>query len=475
MTDVSGTSGSGGSTGASSSDAARDSTRSGGGPGSASNAGAAASVSSGSGSDRGSTSNGASSSDAARDSARSSGGSGLGGVSGPDAARDSIRSTDSDDASSSDAARDAARAASRTTAESLAASPTTADDLAAPATTSERIGRAPSTANTLGAPAPGDDVTDAAIDATRALGAGNVGFSVPMSGIEINGRALVEPQMSFGRYAPNSRTPNLGVPIETFSRPDIDPRTGFDRGTFFGKQSMISSQAAFEHARVVDPGLRHTTFEARTPAIDTARTYDARIAVPGQPETFVEVKAGKSMTGTQLGKDIDLAASGTRVDYVFAENPVTGNHGPDAANQARLDRASRATDGRLSSTVADIEVGRQFDRVASASRFSRVARGTSKVLGPAAAVLDGYNIYSAVKEDGGFGPRARTAVGEAAGGWAGAAGGGITGAKAGAMVGAVVGGPAGAAVGAVVGGTVGAIGGAIAGSSVGGWVSSWFD
>ena len=82
--------------------------------------------------------------------------------------------------------------------------------------------------------------------------------------------------------------------------------------------------------------------------------------------------------------------------------------------------------------------------------------------------------YTAVKADDGFGPQAKAAVGEAAGGWAGAATVGIAGAKGGAIVGGFVGGPAGAAVGAVVGGLGGAIVGALGGSAIGRSISGWF-
>jgi len=85
------------------------------------------------------------------------------------------------------------------------------------------------------------------------------------------------------------------------------------------------------------------------------RTYDARISLPETPPNYVEIKAGKPINGAQLAHDVKLASAGTKVDYVFAGNPITGNHGPERQVQTRLDNATTATNGRLTSTVADVE------------------------------------------------------------------------------------------------------------------------
>lgn len=417
------------------------------------------------GSDTSST--GAGSADAARDSTRSAEAAGRAaslsssdpgtsrGVGSSDAARDSTRSGEPDSS------------VSRTTAESFAASPTTADAYAASDTTSDGLAAAPTTAQTLA------DGIDAVDDPVTLAGNAAVGFSVPMNGMTLGDRSIVDPQFGFGRFEPGSRSPTRGAPIGAFSDPLLG-RPDFSFGPHMARQSMVSSQTAFEYARSVDPRLRNTVFEAASPAADVNRTYDARIGAPDAAPNYVEVKAGKTISGTQLARDVELARTGTNVDYVFGRNPITGNHGPDAANQARLARATADTNGRLGTTVADIDVAPQIDQVTRASRFSRAARGAGRVLGPVTMAMDGYNIYSGVRADGGFGPQAKAAVGEAAGGWAGAASGGFVGAKSGAVIGAVVGGPAGAAVGAVVGGAVGAIGGAIGGSALGRTIGGWF-
>lgn len=82
-----------------------------------------------------------------------------------------------------------------------------------------------------------------------------------------------------------------------------------------------------------------------------------------------------------------MIAAGERA--VFANNPIIGIHGPDRAGQGRLDRATTATDGRLTSTVVDTEVTpRQLANVETASRVNRVARHVEASLEP---VVPGRN------------------------------------------------------------------------------------
>jgi hypothetical protein len=330
-----------------------------------------------------------------------------------------------------------------TQAERLAASPTTADRL--------------SQANT-------GSVVDNVVDITSLTGAANIGFNAPINGLDL-GPLQVDP-MRFGRYAPNSTMPTAGYRVTQFADP------GF--AGLMAKQTMISSQSAFEVAKQVDPTLTSTRFEVSSPTRGANRTYDA---YNSSLDRYTEVKAGKTITAGQLAKDIDLAKTGQAVDYVFTGNTLTGNHGPSAPSAQKLTDAVQQSGGHFSHRVAsDIApTSSQIDAVVSAGKFSHYMRGAGKVLGPAAAVLDGYTIYSAAKKDGwSFGENTKVAVAETAGGWAGAASLGFAGAKAGAVAGTFIGGPVGAAVGGVVGGLVGAVGGALGGSWVGNTISSWF-
>ena len=232
---------------------------------------------------------------------------------------------------------------------------------------------------------------------------------------------------------------------------------------------VVSSQASWQNAKALDPTLANTRFEVPTPAANTNRTYDRAFN-----DTFFEDKAGKSITSSQLAVDAQLARTGQSVNYSFSGNPVTGNHGPDAKAAAALESARARTGGNRTSVVSEVAVSpNTVSAVKGASYTSVALRGASRIAGPAAAVMDGYNIYSTASEHGTFSTETAAVVTETAGAWAGAATGGVGSAKGGVVVGAMVGGPAGAAVGAVVGGVVGAVGGAIAGSSLGKTISGW--
>ena len=268
--------------------------------------------------------------------------------------------------------------------------------------------------------------TDSAVDITTTAAAANVGFNAPLTGIHIGNAQLVAPSMQFGRYSPDSLSPSSGYNITQFSRTD----------SFAGhisRQTMVSSQAAFEYAKSIDPSLSNTSFEVPNA---NGRSYDIQIN-----DDLVEIKAGKSISSPQLARDIDLAKTGQAVDYVFAGNSITGNHGPDASVANRLADATQRTSGNLTSTVADIAPSSsQVDAVVSASRFSSVAKGAGKVLGPAGVALDVYTIGNAVRKDGGtFGENTKVAVSETAGGWAGATSMGYAGAKGGAIGGSWLG------------------------------------
>jgi len=131
--------------------------------------------------------------------------------------------------------------------------PTTADALAALPTTSDQRAGTKTTAKALA----GADVA----------GNATVGFTVPINGATLAGRSIVDPQFAFGRYEPGTRSPTRGAPITSFSEPLTGPRT-LDSHQFFGRhmarQSMVSSQATFEYARGIDPGLRNTVFDAHS-------------------------------------------------------------------------------------------------------------------------------------------------------------------------------------------------------------------
>jgi hypothetical protein len=99
------------------------------------------------------------------------------------------------------------------------------------------------------------------------------------------------------------------------------------------------------------------------------------------------------------------------------------------------------------------------------TKLQKVIRGGSKVLGPIALGIDGYDLYRTYKEDG-FGKEFRKEAAGVAGSWIGASAGALLGRTAG-MAGGAAGGPAGIVVGGIGGGIVGGIGGSYAGESLG--------
>lgn len=335
--------------------------------------------------------------------------------------------------------------------------PTSGDSIASTRTTADALTQSLTTGETLRQ----STATDAALDAVSTGLVAVPGASLPLNGLTVGGQSVVD-SMKFGRFAPNSTIPNHGYSLSTFTQPG--------RAQFFSTNTMVSSQASWMNARQLDPTLSSTRFEVPSPDTSVNRTYDRAFG-----DTYFEDKAGKSISARQLATDIDLARTGTSVQYTFSGNPVTGNHGPDARVSATLDTASDTTRGRLTSVVSDIEVSpATVDAVQSASRVSTTLRGASRVAAPVAAAIDVYRIGSTAAEHGVLSTETAAVVTETAGGWAGAGAGGIAGAKGGAAVGALVGGPAGAAVGAVVGAVGGAVAGAIAGSEIGKSISRFF-
>jgi hypothetical protein len=173
-----------------------------------------------------------------------------------------------------------------------------------------------------------------------------------------------------------------------------------------------------------------------------------------------------SINPSQFGRDMTAARKGLAVDYEFAGNPLTGNHGPNAAIAAKLNAATRATNGNFTWGVTDVAPsGAALAAVETAAKISRAAHAVGRVAVPIAIAADAYSIGSGIAADGGtFGRNATVATAGAAGGWAGAAAGGWGGVQFGTMAGAAIGGPVGAAIGAVAGGLIGAIGGGLFGS-----------
>ena len=146
--------------------------------------------------------------------------------------------------------------------------------------------------------------------------------------------------MKFGRFANDSKTPSSGYRVTQFAEPGFKGH--------IAKQTMISSQATYEVAKQIDPGLNSTQFEVKPDGIK--RIYDIKNQTV---DSYTEVKAGKSINPRQLAKDISLAKTGQAVEYVFTGNPLTGNHGPDAKTTAKLADAVQQSGGNFSFRVAD--------------------------------------------------------------------------------------------------------------------------
>ncbi len=353
-----------------------------------------------------------------------------------------------------------------TTTDTLAASPTTTDSLAGTDSSSmsaSGIGSLDAAQGSARSRATQDTaaLTDDAIGLSTNVAAGLTSADINLNGLSVANTQVVD-SPKFGRFAPNSVTPNQGFSLSKFTSPT--------RGTaYFSMNTMVSSQASWQNARAIDPTLANTRFEVPSPNTSVNRQYDRAFG-----NTLFEDKAGKSINARQLDVDIDLARTGQSVNYTFSGNPITGNHGPEAKVADALNDANVRTGGNLTTTVSDVAVSpRTVSAVKGASYTSTALRGASRVAGPIAAAVDVYNIGSTAREHGLASTETAAVVTETAGAWAGAAGGGVAGAKGGAVVGAMVGGPAGAAVGAVVGGVGGAVGGAIAGSSIGKTISGW--
>lgn len=305
-------------------------------------------------------------------------------------------------------------------------------------------------------PAPGT------VDTVEALGQGLTGYRGAMYGeVGVPGMTtqIGQPQR-FGEIRSNTTLADRaftgrGYGIDAFAKPD-----GIAQRTMVGSQATYGFAQA-EAARLGLPADQ-VTFELRDGALAQNRRYDVRVGpefdAAGQRTPVNEVKAGQTISPTQLAKDVRTANAGTPVNYQFARNPLSGHHGPTPAVAAQLNAASAATNGQLTHTITDVAPSRAgIQAVETAATVSHAARTVGRVAAPVALAADAYAIGNGIAADGGaFGRNATVATAGAAGGWGGV--------QAGAAIGAL-GGPAGAAVGAVVGGLIGAIGGGF----LGGW------
>lgn len=100
-------------------------------------------------------------------------------------------------------------------------------------------------------------------------------------------------------------------------------------------------------------------------------------------------------------------------------------------------------------------------RGAAGRTIRGAASGAARVAVPVGIALDGYFLYDAYQQDGGFGENFGSTAGGVAGGWGGAA----AGAAAGAALGSVIPG-VGTVIGGVAGGIIGGFGGSLLGEEV---------
>jgi hypothetical protein len=318
-------------------------------------------------------------------------------------------------------------------------------------------------------PAPNAGWDQTVADATQTAAAAATGYRYGMYGEVGVGpfTANVGEAQRFGRFVPEStlaRPSFTGYGIDNFAQ-----RTGWAAP----QQTLISSQATWEYARQQANTLglspNEMRFESTNP-LSPGRTYDLqfdRDTALGPRAQATEMKAGMSINSSQFSRDVTAARAGLDVDYRFAGNPLTGNHGPNPATAARLNAATAATNGNFTWGVEGIAPSRAgIQAVETAAQISRAAHAIGRVAVPIGIAADVYSIGSGIAADGGtFGRNATVATASAAGGWGGAAAGGWAGVQLGTLAGAAIGGPIGAPIGAVVGGLIGAIGGGL----FGGW------
>jgi phage tail tape-measure protein len=121
---------------------------------------------------------------------------------------------------------------------------------------------------------------------------------------------------------------------------------------------------------------------------------------------------------------------------------------------------SKAVQASESAIKANEFLWRNSEQIAKVGKV--VGRGAIVV----GVIVDGYSIYSAYEEEGGFGEKTQAATGSAAGG--------LAGGWAGAELGAIIGTAICLGVGTVIGGVLGGVIGGIAGSSFGKAIADWF-
>lgn len=243
------------------------------------------------------------------------------------------------------------------------------------------------------------------------------------------------------------------------------------RDSNFPLSKIISTDAQYDFARQQAQlnGIPRdqVRFEFRDSNIKV-RKYDIQL---GANTPYIEIKAGKTISPSQLLTDTRAAQNGAQIDYRFAENPVSGYHGPDPADARRLTATSAATNGNFTSSLIDNGPSAgQVRALEAASTVSYAARRFGRVAAPLGVAGDVIAIGSGMVADGGIGQKTAEAAAGAAGGWAGAAIGAWSGIKGGAIAGTVVGGPV---MGAPIGAVVGGLSGAVAGGFFGGWGAEW--
>ncbi len=285
------------------------------------------------------------------------------------------------------------------------------------------------------------------------------GDAVSTSGHALAGyRASGVNTMKFGSYAPATSSWTNGYTLDRFA----NVRNGNRANPAFS--TMMGSQGQYMAAQR-SPGTGRLFFEVPVARGTTVADF-RRGALP-----YNEVKVGTSMSRPQLARYV---ASGQQVNYTFMSSPLSNYQSRQATNIRTVQAAGAQTNGRITATVAAGPTQRSVNAMAATSRVNTALRAASRVVVPAAVVVDGVRITRAIGADrvngGSIGRHTITTVADVGGGWSGAAVGGVYGAKAGAVAGTFIGGPVGTAVGAVVGG----VGGAIGGSWLGRTASSWF-
>lgn len=163
------------------------------------------------------------------------------------------------------------------------------------------------------------------------------------------------------------------------------------------------------------------------------------------PGTGVQISGGINQGGRQLLNRLTPTSNKTGGPLVTAYVNDSG-----AWNRTAYESQSRQLNASASGASG-----------ASGRAARGAVRGVSRVAAPVGIALDGYSLYDAYRQDGGFGENFGSTAGSVAGGWGGAAGGAAVGAAIGSVVPGV-----GTVVGGIVGGIIGGFGGSLLGEEV---------